>query len=136
MRGQPGFFEPRLPPPWLRQAGTVEATSFYDTRPLAETLERFVDVGRLNSGAPRVSLNAVNVVTGNLEAFDSAKQRLELDHVMASGALPPGFPYITVGDKHYWDGGVLSNTPLWQVLEERPRRNLLHRRPASDDWRR
>jgi NTE family protein len=125
MRGQPGFFEPRLPPPWLRQPGTVEATSFYDTRPLAETLERFVDLDRLNSGAPRISLEAVNVVTGNLETFDSAKQRIELDHVMASGALPPGFPYITIGDRHYWDGGVLSNTPLWQVLEERPRRNML-----------
>jgi NTE family protein len=125
LRGQTGFFEVRVPPPWLRQPGTVAATSFYDTAPLVETLERFIDLDRLNSGAPRITLSAVNVVTGNLEVFDSAKRRIEFEHIMASGALPPGFPYVTIGDNHYWDAGVISNTPLCQVLDEVPRRNML-----------
>jgi NTE family protein len=125
LQGQPGFFKPRVPPPWLRRPGTVEATSFYDTEPLRETLSRLIDFDQLNSGAIRLSLGAVNVETGNYACFDSAKQRITVDHVMASGALPPGFPWVEIDGVRYWDGGVVSNTPLLAVLDERPRHNML-----------
>jgi NTE family protein len=131
LTGQPHFFQPRVPPAWLHRPGTVAATSFYDTKPLRATLERFVDFDRLNSGAIRVSLGAVNVETGNFCYFDSdpraegKKLRIRPEHIMASGALPPGFPAVEIDGQHYWDGGVVSNTPLQYVLEERPRRNML-----------
>ncbi len=126
LTGQPGFFKPRLPPAWLLPPGSIAATSFYDTAPLRKTLLDFVDFDRLNSGAMRVSLGAVNVETGNFAYFDTAsKLKIRPEHVMASGALPPGFPAVEIDGQHYWDGGVVSNTPLQYVLEERPRRNML-----------
>lgn len=125
LSGQPGFFQPRFPPPWFQPPGSSGGTSFYDTTPLRTTLQRFVDFDRLNSGETRISLGAVEVETGNFAYFDSARQRIEPEHVMASGALPPGFPSVKIHGKHYWDGGVVSNTPLQYVLEERPRRNAL-----------
>lgn len=125
VQGQPDFFKSRVPPPWLRRPGTVEATSFYDTGPLRETLRRLIDFDELNAGGMRLSLGAVNVETGNYTCFDSAKQRITVDHIMASAALPPGFPWIEIEGVRYWDGGVVSNTPLLAVLDERPRKNLL-----------
>ena len=119
-QGQPGFFKPRFPPPfWSPFAGDA-ATSFYDTTPLGQTLERLVDFDRLNSGELRVSVGAVNVRTGNLTYFDTAERRLGPKHFMASGALPPGFPAVEVDGEHYWDGGVVSNTPLSRVLSGEP----------------
>jgi NTE family protein len=120
--GTPGFFRPRLPNPWLQPPGTIEATSYYDTRPLRATLERFVDFDRINSphAATRLSLGAVNVRSGNLVYFDPATQVIGPEHVMASGALPPGFPAIEIEGEHYWDGGLVSNTPLqWLVTNAR-----------------
>jgi NTE family protein len=125
LNGQPNFFKPRFPPPWLNQPGSIEATSFYDTQPLRETLLRFVDFDRINTGEMRLSVGAVNIRTGNFAYFDSANERIEPEHIMASGALPPGFPAVEIEGEFYWDGGVVSNTPLQYVLEERPRRNLL-----------
>jgi NTE family protein len=125
LAGQPGFFTPRLVPPFLAASGTVEATSFYDTTPLRATLQRFIDFERLNSGATRLSLGAVNVRTGNFVYFDSKRQRIEPEHVMASGALPPGFPAIEIEGEPYWDGGVVSNTPLQYVLDAERRQNTL-----------
>jgi NTE family protein len=116
--GTPGFFRPRLPNPWLHPPGTIEATSYYDTRPLRATLERFVDFDRVNSDKSdmRLSLGAVNVRSGNLVYFDPGTQVIGPEHVMASGALPPGFPAIEIEGEHYWDGGLVSNTPLqWLV---------------------
>ena len=100
------------------------ATSFYDTAPLQQTLERLVDFDRLNSGEVRVSVGAVNVRTGNLTYFDTAERRLGPKHFMASGALPPGFPAVEIEGEHYWDGGVVSNTPLSRVLSGEPRDTL------------
>ncbi|MCK1650576.1 patatin-like phospholipase family protein [Bradyrhizobium sp. 149] len=115
-QGQPGFFRPRFPSPlWSPFSGDA-ATSFYDTAPLQRTLERLVDFDRLNSGEVRVSIGAVNVRTGNLTYFDTAERRLGPKHFMASGALPPGFPAVEIDSEHYWDGGVVSNTPLSRVL--------------------
>jgi NTE family protein len=119
--GQPGFFKPRFPSPlWSPFSGDA-STSFYDTAPLQRTLERLVDFDRLNSDEVRVSVGAVNVRTGNLTYFDTAERRLGPKHFMASGALPPGFPSVEIDGEHYWDGGMVSNTPLSRVLSSEQR---------------
>ena len=118
--GSPGFFKPRVPTPLLFTIGGPEATSFYDTSPLERTLEELVDFGLLNAGKMRVSLGATNVRTGASVYFDNKAIRIGPEHVMASGALPPGFPAVEIDREHYWDGGVVSNSPLMYVWEERP----------------
>jgi len=123
--GAEGFFAARTLPPWLQPAGTVEATSFYDTSALRRTLERLVDFDRLNAGRTRFSIGAVNVRTGNFTYFDSTTHTIGPEHVMASGALPPGFPPIEIEGEYYWDGGVVSNTPLEWVANSEPRRDTL-----------
>ncbi len=123
-QGQPGFFKPRFPPPFWSPFSGDAATSFYDTSPLVPTLQRFVDFDRLNGGDTRVSVGAVNVRTGNLVYFDTAERRLGPKHFMASGALPPGFPAVEIEGEHYWDGGMVSNTPLSRVLSGEPRDTL------------
>jgi NTE family protein len=124
VQGQPGFFKPRFPPPFWSPFTGDAATSFYDTTPLHQTLERLVDFDLLNSGEVRVSVGAVNVRTGNLTYFDTADHRLGPKHFMASGALPPGFPAVEIDGEHYWDGGVVWNTPLSRVLNSEPRDTL------------
>src|SRR6266852_863761 len=119
--GTPGFFRPRIPNPWFHPPGKIEATSYYDTRALKATLERVVDFDRVNSidKDTRLSLGAVNVRSGNMVYFDSATQVIGPEHVMASGALPPGFPAIEIEGEYYWDGGLISNTPLqWIVTNQ------------------
>lgn len=116
--GVPGFFKPRFPPAPFQPRGTPEAISYYDTTPLQQTLERLVDFDRINSDAMRLSVGAVNVRTGNFEYFDSARQKLDARHIMASGALPPGFAPVEIDGEHYWDGGLVSNTPLQYVLDQ------------------
>jgi NTE family protein len=123
--GQIGFFKPRFPPPFLSLFSGDSATSFYDTTPLRDTLERLVDFDCLNSGDVRVSVDAVNVRSGNLVHFDTAERRLRPEHFLASGALPPGFPAIEIDGEYYWDGGVVTNTPLSRVLSGEPRRDTL-----------
>jgi NTE family protein len=123
-QGQPGFFKPRFPPPLWSPFSVDGATSFYDTSPLNQTLERLVDFDRLNSGEVRVSVGAVNVRTGNLTYFDTTERKLGPKHFMASGALPPGFPAVEIDGEHYWDGGVVWNTPLSRVLSSEPRDTL------------
>jgi NTE family protein len=123
--GAPGFFAPRLLTPWLHPHGSIEATSYYDTRPLKATLERLVDFDRINSGAMRLSVGAVNVRTGNFVYFDSTTHRIRPEHIMASGSLPPGFPAVEIEGEHYWDGGLISNTPLYWVVESEPHRDTL-----------
>lgn len=122
--GVPGFFMPRWPPAMFALPGTPGAISVYDTAPLRETLEALVDFDRLNDGPVRLSVGAVNVRTGNFAYFDSARQRIDVRHILASGALPPGFPPVEIDGECYWDGGLVSNTPLQYVLDqpgERPR---------------
>jgi len=123
--GVPGFFTPRFPPPLLQPPGTSEAVSFYDTTPLRQTLERLVDFDLINSGPVRLSLGATNVTTGNFCYFDSACHEIRPEHVLASGALPPGFPPVAIEGELYWDGGLVSNTPLQYVLDQETRRDLL-----------
>jgi NTE family protein len=122
MFGQPGFFSPRPPIHWLIGK---PPTSYYDTRTLKDTLERLVDFNLINAREMRFSVAAVNVRTGNLTYFDNAKMIVRPEHVMASGALPPGFPAVEVDGECYWDGGLVSNTPLQYLLEGIPRRSRL-----------
>jgi NTE family protein len=123
--GVPNFFAPRFPIPWLQPAGTLEATSYYDTAPLRVTLERLVDFDRLNAGETRFSVGAVNVATGNFVYFDNTTHTIGPEHVMASGALPPGFPAVEIQGEYYWDGGLVSNTPISWVFESEPRQDTL-----------
>jgi NTE family protein len=123
--GVPGFFMPRIPPAPLWPIGSQQSLSYYDTSPLRLTLEELVDFDRINSGETRLSVGAVNVRTGNFVYFDNRKQKIGPEHIMASGALPPGFPAIQIDGEFYWDGGVASNTPLDYVLEEETRSDLL-----------
>lgn len=123
--GQPGFFRPRAAPPWLHPAGTEGATSFYSTAALRDSLSSLVDFDLANDGSMRLSLGAVAVRSGNFAYFDSRKERIRLEHVMASGALPPGFPAIEIDGESYWDGGLVSNTPVQYVLDDQPRISTL-----------
>ena len=123
--GVPGFFKPRMPPAMFFPPGAPQAVSVYDTAPLRETLERLVDFDRINRGEMRLSVGAVNVRTGNFVYFDSAKEKIRPEHIMASGALPPGFPPVEIDGEAYWDGGIVSNTPLQYVLDEQGARPLL-----------
>jgi NTE family protein len=120
--GAAGFFSARPLMPWLQPGGTLGATSFYDTEHLKRTLERLVDFARLNAGMTRFSAGAVNIRTGNFVYFDTTTHKITPEHVMASGALPPGFPAVEIDGEHYWDGGLVSNTPLQWVIESNPRR--------------
>ena len=117
LSGQPGFYIPRFPPAFLQPHGAPGALSMYDTSPLRATLEELVDFERINARKIRLSLGAVNIRLGNFVYFDSAKLKITAHHVMASAALPPGFPPIEIEGEYYWDGGLVSNTPLVHVLE-------------------
>ncbi|HEY3146082.1 MAG TPA: patatin-like phospholipase family protein [Dongiaceae bacterium] len=123
--GAPGFFEPRWIAPWIQPSGTPEAISYYDTAVLKSTLEQFVDFDRINAGEMQFSVGAVNVRTGNFVYFDNERHAIAPEHVMASGALPPGFPPVEIEGEHYWDGGLVSNTPLQWVLESNARLDTL-----------
>jgi NTE family protein len=123
--GVPGFFKPRMPPAILFPPGAPQAVSFYDTAPLKETLEALVDFDRINSGETRLSVGAVNVETGNFAYFDNTNEKIRPEHIMASGALPPGFPPVEIDGAWYWDGGIVSNSPLQYVLDEEPAEDLL-----------
>ncbi|MCJ8158325.1 patatin-like phospholipase family protein [Sphingomonas sp. LaA6.9] len=115
--GVPGFFAPRPIPPMLAMPGTCEATSFYDSAMLQKTLDELVDWDLLNDGPTRFSVGAVEVESGNFHYFDNRSERIDARHVMASGALPPGLPPVEIDGKWWWDGGLVSNTPLAHVLD-------------------
>jgi NTE family protein len=120
MVGVPGFFQPRLLSPFLALPGTPEALSVYDSAPLADTLNELVDWDLLNDGPVRIAVGAVEIESGNFHYFDSKgpkRERIDARHIMASGALPPGLPAVEIDGKHWWDGGLVSNTPLQHVLD-------------------
>lgn len=128
--GVPGFFTPRIPPAPLWPPGSPQAESYYDTAPLKRTLERLVDFDRINDLKTRLSVGAVGVASGNFKYFDNYEFRklgksIGPEHIMASGALPPGFPSVMIEGEHYWDGGIASNTPLDYVLDAEVDRDML-----------
>jgi NTE family protein len=121
--GVPGFFLPRWGNPFaFGWQVPPETASFFDTAPLQNTLARLVDLDCLNSPEGiRLTVSAIRVSCGLLDNFDTSQQRVGIPHIMASGALPPGFPPVRIGDELYWDGGLYSNTPLETVLADEPR---------------
>src|SRR6266704_4456031 len=128
--GVPGFFTPRIPPAPLWPPGSPQSQSYYDTAPLKKTLERLVDFDRINDLKTRLSVGAVSVTSGNFKYFDNFEfrklgKKIGPEHIMASGALPPGFPSIVIEGEHYWDGGIASNTPLDYVLDAEVKNDLL-----------
>ena len=128
--GVPGFFAPRIPPAPLWPAGSPQSLSYYDTAPLKKTLERLVDFDRINDLKTRLSVGAVGVTSGNFRYFDNVEfnklgKKIGPEHIMASGALPPGFPSVEIEGEQYWDGGIASNTPLDYVLDEEVSKDLL-----------
>ncbi|MGF6966929.1 NTE family protein [Paraburkholderia sp. WC7.3g] len=125
VEGQRGFFVPRFPPPLPTVSGPPQLASYYDTTPLKTTLESLCDFDRINSGEIRVSVGAVNCGTGNFAYFDNTRTTLRPEHFIASGALPPGFAAVEIDGQFYWDGGLMSNTPLYEVLQSTPRRDTL-----------
>ena len=125
LRGAEGLFAPRLVPAHLAPTGTLDAISFYDTSSLKTTLERLVDFDRINAGEMRFSVGAVNVATGNLIYFDNRTHVIRPEHIMASGALPPALPPVEIDGEYYWDGGVVSNTPLQWVVDSAERQDTL-----------
>jgi NTE family protein len=125
MQGQPGFFSPRFPNPWISVTGAQSATSYYDNSPLRQTLTELVDFSLLNDRLTRFSVGAVNVLSGNFVYFDNAIEQIEPEHVMASGALPPALPMVKIGTDHFWDGGIVSNTPLQHLLDQEDNLNTL-----------
>ncbi|CAM4205576.1 patatin-like phospholipase family protein [Palleronia rufa] len=122
--GAPGMFRPRIVPSWAFP-GPPDRLSYYDTEPLRASLLELVDFDRINAGETRLNLGAVNVATGNFRYFDSETDTIGPEHVMASGALPPGFPAVEIDGEFYWDGGLVSNTPLEHVLAEDQTNDLM-----------
>ena len=125
MQGVPGFFVPRFPAPWLHENGSEGATSYYDTSEFKNTLEKFIDFDRINTDQKRLSMGAVNVRSGNFVYFDTTTHVITPEHIMASGALPPGFHGVEIEGELYWDGGLVSNTPLQWVLQSKERMDTL-----------
>ena len=123
--GQPGFFKPHDLNPWLSPTGAKTATSYYDTSPLRETLLELVDFDLINSRRMHFAVGAVNVLSGNFLYFDNKKEVIAPEHVMASGALPPALPMVKIGTDHFWDGGIVSNTPLQHLLDQDDGKNSL-----------
>jgi NTE family protein len=123
--GQPGFFKPHDVNPWFSPAGAMTATSYYDTSPLRETLLELVDFDLINSRKVHFAVGAVNVLSGNFLYFDNKNETIGPEHVMASGALPPALPMVKIGTDHFWDGGIVSNTPLQHLLDQDDKQNSL-----------
>lgn len=127
LQGQRGFFETRpISPLLLPGDGSDAATSFYDTAPLRDTLLRFVDLDRINrDDSVRLTVGATSVTRGNFRYFDSAIEPIRVEHILASGALPPAFPAVVIDGEPYWDGGIVSNTPLEYILGCHPHEDTL-----------
>ena len=126
VRGIPAFFEPNLAALRGTRANVgVEQAAYYSTEPLRRTLGELVDFRSLEGGSTRLTVGAVNACSGAMRYFDSRNETLCVEHVMASGALPPAFPAVRIDGEPYWDGGIYSNTPIEAVLDDRPRRNAL-----------
>lgn len=123
--GQPGFFKPRDCSPWFSLTGAQNALSYYDSEPLRETLNNLVDFSLINDKATGFAVGAVNVLSGNFIYFDNSREEIAPEHIMASGALPPALPMVKIGTDHYWDGGIVSNTPLQHLLDQETSRNTL-----------
>ena len=126
LRGVPTFFTPSKNGLLGAHARVgIEQAAHYSTAPLRDTLNALVDFDYLNSNHTRLTVGAVNARTGEMRYFDSRDETIAVEHIMASGALPPAFPAVRIDGEPYWDGGIYSNTPIEAVLDDNPRRNSL-----------
>lgn len=123
--GLDGFFKPRLLPPTSLTEGKPDKLSYYDTSELRTTLERLIDFDLINSKQLTLCVGAVNVTSGDMLFFNNQDMEITVDHIMASAALPPGFPAVKIGEDYYWDGGIYANTPLVTVLDALPEQDTL-----------
>ncbi|MCW5588346.1 MAG: patatin-like phospholipase family protein [Legionellales bacterium] len=123
--GQPDFFSPRTVNPWWSYSTKPEELSYYDFSPLRQTLYELIDFDLLNQAKIKLSIGAVNIKTGRLIYFNNKKYDIYPEHIMASCALPPGFPAVIVGKDRYWDGGIFSNTPLSIILDSKTKLDTL-----------
>ena len=124
--GIPGFFEANTRAFWGPSVPLgSEQAAFYSTAPLRKTLSELVDFERINRSSMRLTVGAASVRTSMMRYFDSREMPVSLEHIMASGALPPAFPAVRIDGELYWDGGILSNTPTEVVFDDNPRRNSL-----------
>lgn len=123
--GLDGFFKPRAIPPTAFSYDTPDKLSYYDTSELRTTLERLIDFDRINDKKITLCLGAVNITSGEMEFFNNQIVAITPEHIMASGALPPGLPAIKIGEDYFWDGGIYANTPLVTVLDALPEEDTL-----------
>jgi len=123
--GVPGFFKPHTRLPFFYPEGTLDATSYYNTKDFKATLEKYINFDLLNDPKIRFSISAVNVRSGNYVIFETPDTIIGPEHIMASGALPPGLPAVEIDGEYYWDGGLISNTPLQWVLDKHERDALI-----------
>jgi len=120
LSGVNGMYLPHAFMPWQYLSTPEARISIYDTTPLIGTLEKLVDFDLIGQRKVRLSVGAVNVANGNFAYFDNFdNEPLTARHIAASGALPPGFPPIEINGNYYWDGGLVSNTPLQWVMDRR-----------------
>jgi NTE family protein len=124
VQGIPCFFVPN-PAAWFgaHQPLGVESAGYYSTLPLRQTLAELVELDCNSAGHTRLTVGAVNARNGEMRYFDSREETISLDHILASGALPPAFPAVRIDGDPYWDGGIYSNTPIEAVLDDNPRRD-------------
>ncbi len=123
--GQSGFFNLSALHPHLIYNSTPDKISYYQTHALRQSLNTLIDFEYLNQAHVRLSLGAVDIATGKLKFFDNTETELTVEHIMASCALPPGFPAVEIAGDFYWDGGLYSNTPLIKVINDLPHKNRL-----------
>lgn len=125
LSGLPGFFNPHFINPWMLLNAPPNKLSFYDTTPLKNTLENIIDFDLINQQKVRLSLGAVNIEDGNPVHFDNTREKIRVEHILASCAIPPAFPAVRIKNKDYWDGGISSNTPLSVILDEKMENKIL-----------
>jgi NTE family protein len=123
--GIPGFFEPNYANFFggLQAKVPVRQAGLYSTDPLRQTLLGLVDFSLIEQKLPRLTVGAARVGTATMCYFDSRDMPLSLEHILASGALPPAFPPVLIDGHYYWDGGILSNTPIEAIFDERERKS-------------
>ena len=125
LHGAPGFFSPRPLPPLHASAATPDDVSYYDITPLKETLARLVDFELINDDSMRFTVLATNVRSGARASFDNREQEITQAHILASASLPPSFPPTEIDGEYFWDGGVISNSPMQFVIDNRGRHTAL-----------
>jgi NTE family protein len=125
MQGVPGFFSARPFPPVSSRADRPSLVSYYDSSPLKTTLAKLVDFDLINNKSMWLSVGAANVRTGASTYFNNYEQSLDVRHIMASASLPPGFPPTEINGEYYWDGAVVSNTPMQHIIDTRQRDSAL-----------